>query len=77
MTIEQAFNGLIEAIVRVLPHSPFQAFISEFSELPFLGYLNWFIPVRSMLLVMAAWLIAVAAFYLYSVIARWVKLIGD
>ena len=77
MTIQQAFDGLIDAIVRVLPHSPFADMIQQFSEIPFLGYLNWFIPVRAMLTVMLIWLTAVAAFYLYSVIARWVKLIGD
>lgn len=77
MQIEQAFNGLIQAIVRVLPLSPFKEFLEDFEDLPFLGYLNWFVPVRSILIVMGVWLAAVAAFYLYSVIARWVKLIGD
>lgn len=77
MSIQEAFNGLIDAIVRVLPRSPFASLLDQFEGLPFLGYLNWFIPVRAILTVMAAWLTAIAAFYLYSVIARWVKLIGD
>lgn len=77
MTIEQALNGLVQQIIRVLPLSPFADLIDQFSELPFLGYLNWFFPVRGCLAVMAAWLAAITAFYLYSVIARWVKLIGD
>lgn len=77
MTIEQAFNGLIQQIIAVFPHSPFQQFLADFDDLPYLGYLNWFFPVRGCLQILAAWLIAVTAFYLYSVIARWVKLIGS
>lgn len=42
MNIQDAFNGLIQAIVRVLPVSPFKQFLDQFEELPFLGYLNWF-----------------------------------
>lgn len=70
-------HGLLDTIVNLLPRSPFAAFIDQFAGLPFLGYLNWFIPVRQILIVMAAWLAAVSIFYLYSVIMRWVKLIGD
>lgn len=77
MNIEDALNGLAQAIVRVLPVSPFKQFLEQFANLPFLGYLNWFVPVRSILIVMGVWLTAVAAFLVYSVIARWVKLIGD
>lgn len=77
MSIEQAFSGLIQQIVAVFPHSPFQQFLQDFSNLPYMGYLNWIFPVQGCLQIMAVWLIAVTAFYLYSVIARWVKLIGS
>lgn len=77
MSIGEALGGLVQRIVSVLPRSPFQDVLEQFSQLPFLGYLNWFFPVRACLTVMAGWLVAIAAFYLYSVIARWVKLIGD
>lgn len=77
MNVTDVWNGILESIIRVLPLSPFTEWIDQFSELPFLGYLNWFFPVRGCLAVMAAWLVAVTAFYVYSVIARWVKLIGD
>ena len=45
------------------------------SQLPYLGYLNYFIPVGTFLKIGAAWLAAIALFYLYSVLARWIKLI--
>lgn len=68
-----------DAIISLLPLSPFAKFIREFENInpEWLGWLNWFIPVKAILTVTAAWLGAVAMFYLYSVIMRWVKLIGD
>ena len=77
MNIGDAFKGLIQNIINVLPTSPFAPFVDEFSSLPFLGYLNWFFPVRACLTVMASWLAAITLFYIYSVVMRWVKLIGD
>lgn len=77
MNIGDAFKGLIQNIVNVLPQSPFAPFVEQFSSIPFLGYLNWFFPVRACLTVMAAWLAAITLFYIYSVVMRWVKLIGD
>ena len=62
---------------QVLPVSPFRQFLDEFANIPFLGYLNWFVPVRGILIVLVAWLGAITLFYLYSVIMRWLKVIGD
>lgn len=75
----EASNGfyLIDQLLQILPTSPFAQFIDDFSSLPWLGVLNWFVPVQQILTVMVAWLGAVSLFYLYSVIMRWVKLIGD
>lgn len=77
MDIGQAFSGLVDDIIQLLPTSPFQQFLEDFEDLPFLGYLNWFFPVRGCLIVLAAWLGAIALFYLYSIVMRWVKMIGD
>lgn len=74
---ESIFSSLIEQLLKVLPLSPFQQFIADFRGLPALGYLNWFFPVGTCLKIMAAWLTAVGLFYLYSIVMRWVKVIGD
>jgi hypothetical protein len=63
-------------ILNLLPLSPFTDIISSMEQLPFLGYLNWFVPVGKMLAVGTAWLVAIGVYYLYSVIARWIKLIS-
>ena len=77
MEFESVFNGLAQNLLKVLPLSPFQQFIEQFRALPYLGWLNWFFPVGDCLTVMTAWLVAVGLFYLYSVVMRWVKIIGD
>ena len=67
------FSGFLE---NVLPMSPFSKFLNYFASLPFLGYLNWFIPVKPCLMIFVSYLGAVALFYLYSIILRWIKAIG-
>lgn len=71
------FNGFLQRILELLPLSPFKQYISQVADIPYLGILNWFLPVSEILGVMATWLVSVGLFYLYSVVMRWVKLIGD
>lgn len=66
-----------EALMKVLPTSPFSRYIDAFRDMPFLGWINWFVPIRAMLTVFSSWLGAVALFYLYSIAMRWLKVIGD
>lgn len=69
--------SLIEALQSVLPTSPFVEWIDQVEQLPYLSWLNWFFPVGSCLKVMWAWLAVVAMFYGYSIVMRWLKVIGD
>lgn len=71
------WEAFAETIQKVLPTSPFQQFIKYFESLPYLSWLNWFFPVGDCLVVMLAWLGAVGLFYLYSIVMRWLKVIGD
>lgn len=77
MEFEKIFEAFADKILQVLPLSPFKQFLTDFSDLPYLGWLNWFFPVGDCLVVMLAWLGAVGLFYLYSIAMRWVKMIGD
>lgn len=74
--LSNTFSGLAQRVIQVFPLSPFRGVIDNLSTLPALGYLNWFFPVSECLTVMVGWLAAIAVFYLWSVVARWVKLIG-
>lgn len=75
--LQELFAEFGNWLLSVLPHSPIADFIDSLSGLPYLNYLNWFMPVRSILRIYVAYLSAIALFYVYSIIARWVKLIGD
>ena len=69
------FDFFADTLKSVLPLSPFQQFISEIGSFEYLGWLNWFFPVGDCLKVLSAWLAAIGAFYLYSIILRWIKAI--
>ena len=68
---------MIASIISLLPTSPFRTFINSWDAPSYLGWLNWFMPVSQILTVITLWLTAIGLFYLYSIIMRWVKMIGD
>ena len=45
-------------------------------SLPYLGYINWFVPIGDFVKIGTVWLTAIAAYYAWSIIARWIKLIS-
>lgn len=71
------FDRFSDALKSVLPQSPFKDFLADFADIPYLGYLNWFVPVKGILVVMGAWLGAISFFHLYSIVMRWLKVLGD
>ena len=50
--------------------------ISDLEALPFLGYLNWFVPIGDFIKIGTLWITAIGAYYAWSIIARWVKIIS-
>lgn len=73
----EMMSAFAAALVKVLPVSPFQQYIKAFANLPYLGVLNWFLPISAFVKIGTAWLGAISLFYLYSIIMRWLKVIGD
>lgn len=71
------FDAFGNSLKDVLPTSPFTQYIVQFQDLPYLGWINWLIPIGPALNVLAAWLAAIAAFYAYSIVLRWIKALGD
>lgn len=76
-TLSSLWDSFAGLLTEILPVSPFRPFLDSFRDIPYLGYLNWFVPVRDILVVMSAWCTAIGLFYLYSVVMRWIKVIGD
>lgn len=73
--MQELCSSFLNALLSLLPLSPFRDAIESLGSLPYLGYLNWFIPIGTMIQIGTAWIAAIGVYYLYSVIARWVKLI--
>lgn len=67
-------GGIGQAIIGVLPESPFQDITLDISA-TYLGYLNWLIPVGTLLGIFTTSLVAVGVYYIYQTILRWIKAI--
>ena len=75
--IMEILNTALNYIFVFLPESPFADIIKEVGSIPFLPYLNYFIPIGKLLSMTSIWLGAVVVFYVYQIILRWIKAIGD
>lgn len=65
----------LDWVCDLLPTSPFVAYIDALETMPYLSYLNWFVPVSSFIAIGEAWLVSVGLFYMYSIILRWIRAI--
>ncbi len=70
-------GGLL-LVLSLLPECPFEMLYelgtnSMISEV--LGMVNWFIPIYSFVAILEGWLAAVAVYYVYQVVLRWLKAI--
>ena len=75
------FSDMLEKfgnwLLTVLPTSPFQGWLGNFKSQfsPYLGYLNYFVPISDFLLILKAFLGVYVLYLGYSIIMRWVKMI--
>lgn len=69
--VTQQFTSVLE----LFPLSPFTDAIATLASLPYINYVNWFIPIDNFLTILSVWISMIALYYLYSVVARWVKVI--
>lgn len=78
--IEQFMNKMLdlaETVLGWLPTSPFaDEQLLSIQDSTGLSWLSWFFPVHDALVLTAAWVAAIALFYLASILLRWVKAIG-
>lgn len=54
---------LLTVVVSLLPSSPFANFNSLIANIPYLSYLNWFLPISEILVVLESWLVVVSIYY--------------
>lgn len=73
--INDVANKVFEAILVLLPTSPFsnlkQYLPSGFRN--FLGYLNYYVPISTLLAIASAWLTCITVYYTYQLVLRSVQ----
>lgn len=65
-------------IINLFPASPLQPLIQSLhgsAVEDVLSYVNWFVPIGTMISVLTGWLACIAAYYVYQIILRWIKVI--
>jgi len=73
--ILKGLKQILILALSILPDSPFRGFLDDLAALPFLGYLNWLIPISDFMKLLSVWCAAVGIFYVTSVMLRFVKAI--
>lgn len=72
----EGLGAVLAVILALLPDSPFQKYILANSTVTkYLGYVNYFVPVSEMLVIFSAWCTAIAVYYIYQAVLRWVNMI--
>lgn len=54
---------VLSIVLALLPSSPFVGFSYLVENIPFLGWLNWFLPISEMLVIFESLLIVIVAYY--------------
>lgn len=67
-------TAMIQWLVTVLPADPIRPFIDSLS-LPYLGYLNWFVPIGTFINILTAWGVAITLWYVWSSLARFLHMV--
>lgn len=71
-----ALGFALRSILFFLPDSPFQSFIQSLQTSDsFMSMINYVLPLDQMIVFMQVWIVAVASYYMYTVILRYFKVV--
>ena len=73
--LAENFEDLGNTIINSLPTSPIYWLQANSTIKEYLSYVNWFIPIYSMIGTLEAWLMCIIVYYVMQVILRWAKII--
>lgn len=76
--LSSGLTDLAKKIISFFPADPIQGAVAAAGNGPvgqWLGILNWFVPVGTILSILELWLSAIAVYYIYQIVLRWVKVI--
>lgn len=71
--LNDASNKIFQAILVLLPDSPFKDFSFPPEIETFLGYLNYYIPFSTLVTIALAWVTCVGIYYSYQLILRFIQ----
>lgn len=54
---------VLSIVLTLLPSSPLSGFNYLVSNLPYLNFLNWFLPITEMIVILESWLLVVSVYY--------------
>lgn len=72
----EGIASLIQYIYSFLPDNPFDSISIPAEVSNILGYLNYFLPIKQFIVIIAAWLVALIGIVVYKLIFSFFKLIG-
>lgn len=64
---------ILSIVITLMPTSPFERYVQFFQDIPYLQYLNWFIPIGEIVAFFEVWLSVVVVYYGYMVVMRYVN----
>lgn len=75
--LSDALISFAVGVVELFPASPFTVLdeLSNSEVYEWLRMVNWFIPIGTFVGILEGWLVCMAAYYVYQVVLRWVKVI--
>lgn len=62
-------------LISFLPTSPFRRAIDMIGNIPYIEEINWFVPIEEAVLILMWWGTAIAVYYGYMLILRWINAI--
>ncbi len=71
--INDASNKIFQAILVLLPDSPFKDFSFPPEIESFLGYLNYYVPFATLVTIALGWTTCIAVYYGYQLILRFIN----
>ncbi len=68
----KSLSSVAASVLEFLPDSPFHEWLTNLAEIPYLKYLNYFVPISDFLVLLGVWGVAVGMFYAVSAVLRFV-----
>lgn len=54
---------VLSLVISLIPGSPFSGMATLVQQIPYLSYLNWFVPIPEIIVIMETWLGVVSVYY--------------